>query len=115
MPADPAFVGLPPLTASGVAERLGFSRREIDGLCAALDHSIAAILSLGGGTTRTLHVDFTLLPSRLEVELGTIDGGPIPAGTLRRLGPAVASLVSSFEPAGPRLRLSLVGPDAAAS
>lgn len=110
LPADPAFVALPPITASGVAERLGFSPAQIAGLCDAVGRSVDALMGLSTEPGRTLHVDFTLLPRRLEVELGRSGGTPIPAATWQHLNPAVAPLVTSIEPAGPGLRLALDGP-----
>lgn len=115
LPADPAFVSLPPITASGVAERLGFSPAQIEGLCTALGHSLDALLALPSEPGRSLLVDFTLLPRRLEVELEGPGTGPIPSTTWQRLTPAVAPLVTSIEPAGPGLRIAVDGTPAPTS
>lgn len=111
VPALRAFGGLAPLTASGLAERIGFEPGQIERLCQAIDSTVAALVDpADAGATPsgpdTMAVQFTVQPHGLTVQLDT-DATPLSAEHWQALGHRLSGLVTSFEGEGSRARLSL--------
>ncbi|MCC6436997.1 MAG: hypothetical protein IT196_18350 [Acidimicrobiales bacterium] len=119
VPALRAFGGLTPLTASGLAERAGFSAAEIERLVQAIGHTVEALVDAlvdtGHGDGDVLDVEFALTPGHLVVDLAAAAPQPAAAGPglspedWRRLDRRVAPLVTKVEPITGGARLSFGG------
>lgn len=116
VPALGAYGPLSTLTASGLAERAGFSAAAIERVEEAIDHAVTALIGparpAAGARPEdvVLDVSFELEPGRLMVQLaeqrGGTTGGGLPGDVWRRLDRRLAPLVSSLERTvdGARLR-----------
>lgn len=117
VPALGAYGPLSTLTASGLAERAGFSAAAIERVEEAIDHAVTALIGPARPAAGVrpedvvLDVSFELEPGRLMVQLAeqrgaTAGGAGLSGDVWRRLDRRLAPLVSSLERTvdGARLR-----------
>ena len=79
VPANPEFVRLVRVTATGLASRVGFTYDEVEDLRLAIDELCHSVVGSKGRPGR-LSVRYGVTGDGLAVDgLGEADGGPVPA------------------------------------